>query len=185
MLKHFITNNQRFKPIDPEYRQVYLINGMLLGMVVIFTFFFFVNLAFFSLYSVALLDFIAAVLATTILRRFQVSNNVRKGANHTVLLLGTFLIGYLYFAAPAFYSLYWLCIFPPLAFFLLGRVRGLVATVVFMGGLVGLLSWRASTWPAASFTPESLLNVVLASVCLVLLVHYYEVSRSEVFRALT
>ncbi|MDX1678174.1 GGDEF domain-containing protein, partial [Arsukibacterium sp.] len=46
-------------------------------------------------------------------------------------------------------------------------------------------SWRASTWPAASFTPESLLNVVLASVCLVLLVHYYEVSRSEVFRALT
>lgn len=184
MLKHFITNNHRFKPADPEYQQVYLINGMLLGMIVIFTFFFFVNLAFFSLYSVALLDFIAAALAATLLRRFQLSNNVRQGANHTVLLLGGFLIGYLCFAAPHFYALYWLCIFPPLAFFLLGRGRGLIATAVFMGLLTLLLLWRSASWPAASFSVESLLNVALASICLVILVHYYEVSRFEVLRAL-
>nr|WP_301003541.1 GGDEF domain-containing protein [Arsukibacterium sp.] len=100
------------------------------------------------------------------------------------MLLGGFLLGYLCFAAPNFYSLYWLCIFPPLAFFLLGRQRGLVATALFLGLLTLLLAWRSSTWPAASFTVESLLNVSLASLCLVLLVHYYEVSRNEVLRAL-
>ncbi|SNY42028.1 diguanylate cyclase (GGDEF) domain-containing protein [Arsukibacterium tuosuense] len=184
MLKHFITNNHQFKPADPEYRQVYLINGMLLGMVVVFTFFFFVNLAFFALYSVALLDFIGAALAATLLRRFQLSNNVRQGANHTVMLLGGFLLGYLYFAAPHFYSLYWQCIFPPLAFFLLGRRRGLIATGLFLGFLILLLVWRSASWPVDSFTIESLLNVALASICLVLLVHYYEVSRNDVLRAL-
>ncbi|MBV2129823.1 GGDEF domain-containing protein [Arsukibacterium indicum] len=184
MLKQFVTNNHQFRPADPEYRQVYLINGMLLGMVVIFSFFFFANLAFFALYSIALLDFIGAALAVTILRRFQLSNNVRQGAHHTVLLLGAFLLAYLYFAAPDFYSLYWLCIFPPLAFFLLGRGRGLVATILFMGLLTLLMAWRSVSWPEDSFTVESLLNVIFASVCLVLLVHYYEVSRSDVFRAL-
>ncbi|WP_019674339.1 GGDEF domain-containing protein [Arsukibacterium perlucidum] len=184
MLKHFITNNHRFKPADPEYRQVYLINGMLLGMVVIFTFFFFANLAFFALYSVALLDFIAAGLAAILLRRFQLSSNVRQSANHTVMLLGGFLLGYLYLAAPAFYSLYWLCIFPPLAFFLLGRQRGVIATALFLGLLTLLLGWRSASWPAGTFTVESLLNVTLASICLVLLVHYYEVSRNDVLRAL-
>lgn len=184
MLKHFITNNNQFKPADKEYRQVYLINGMLLGMIVVFTFFFFINLALFALYSVALLDFIGAALAANVLRRFQLSHNVQQGANHTVLLLGGFLIGYLYVTAPHFYALYWLCIFPPLAFFLLGRVRGLISTVLFLGLLTLLLSWRSASWPADSFTVESLLNVALASICLVILVHYYEVSRYEVLRAL-
>jgi diguanylate cyclase len=184
VLKHFITNNHRFKPADPEYQQVYLINGVLLGMVVIFTFFFFVNLAFFALYNVAFLDFIGAALAVTILRRFQIFNNVRQGAHHTIILLGAFLLTYLCFAAPDFYSLYWLCIFPPLVFFLLGRIRGLIVTLLFLGLLTLLLAWRAASWPEASFPAESLLNVVLASLCLVLLVHNYEVSRGEVFRTL-
>ncbi|WP_052748965.1 GGDEF domain-containing protein [Arsukibacterium ikkense] len=184
MLKHFITNNHQFKPTDPQYRQVYLINGMLLGMVVVFTFFFFINLAFYALYTVALLDFIGAVLAVTILRRFQLLHHVRQAAYQTVLLLALFLLGYLGFTAPQFYSLYWLCIFPPLAFFLLGSRLGLIATMLFMALLTMLLSWRSASWPADSFGAEALLNVAFASICLVLLVHYYEVSRNEVMRAL-
>ncbi|HAW92522.1 MULTISPECIES: GGDEF domain-containing protein [unclassified Arsukibacterium] len=184
MLKHFITNNHQFKPSDPEYRQVYLINGMLLSMVVIFTFFFFINLAFFALYSVAFLDFISAAAASVILRRFQLFNNVRQAAFHTATLLGIFLLIYLGVSAPDFYSLYWLCIFPPLVFFLFGRKKGLIATILFFTLLILLLSWRASSWPADSFPLEAWLNVVFATVCLVLMVHYYEVSRHEVMQAL-
>ncbi|WP_052750119.1 GGDEF domain-containing protein [Arsukibacterium sp. MJ3] len=184
MFKNFITNNRKFKPTDPEYQQVYLINSMLLGMVVVFTFFFFVNLALFSLYAVALLDFIAAALAATLLRRFQVSNNVRQGANYTVLLLAVFLLGYYGFTGPEFYSLIWLSLFPPLAFFLLGRRRGLITTVIFLSLLAILLGWRASLWPDGSVSSEAVLNVGLATLCLTLLVHYYEVSRQHVFRAL-
>ncbi len=184
MLKHFITNNHQFKPSDPEYRRVYLINGMLLSMVVIFTFFFFANLAFFALYSVALLDFVGAALSSVILRRFQILNNVRQAAFQTISLLGVFLLVYLGFSAPDFYSLYWLCIYPPLVFFLLGRKKGLFATVLFFALLALLLSWLEPHWPAESFPLEALLNVVFATVCLVLLVHYYEVSRHEVMQAL-
>ncbi len=184
MLKKFITNNHQFKPSDPEYRQVYLINGMLLGMVLVFTFFFFANLAFFGLYIVALLDFIGAALAAILLRRFQLSGDVVQGTRQTVLLLGLFLLLYFVFAAPHFYSLYWLCIFPPLTFFLLGRHRGMLATSMFIGVLTLLLAWRSATWPADSFGIETLLNVVFASICLIALVHYYEVSRNEVMQAL-
>lgn len=184
MLKHFITNNHQFKPTDPEYRQVYLINGMLLGMVVVFSFFFFINLAFFGLYVVALLDFIAAAIAAMLLRHFQISNNVRQAAYQTVLLLGVFLIGYCYFAAPDYYSLFWICIFPPLVFFLLGRRKGLLATTLFFSLLTLLLGWRSASWAEDAFTIKALLNVALASVSLVLLIHYYEVSRNDVMRAL-
>ncbi|WP_333607307.1 GGDEF domain-containing protein [Arsukibacterium sp.] len=179
MFAAFLTNNGHFTVTDPNYRRVYLINSMLLGIALICSIFFVINLAFFQLYSVALVDFIGALCAVLVWRRFQQQPEVDSSAWQTVILLALVLLAYLAVTAAEFYSLSWAMVFPPVAFFLLGRQKGLILTVAFF-----VLAWLLLRLVKVSLPVEAWFNIGVSSICLVFLIRYFEVSRNEAFKAL-
>lgn len=179
MLSAFLSNNGHFKAADANYRRVYLINSMLLGMALICSLFFFINLAWFKLYSVALVDFIGAIIAVLVWRRFQHYSDVDSSAWQTTILLALVLLAYLAVTAAEFYSLSWVLLFPPVAFFLLGRQKGLVITVIFFA-IAWVILWLVNV----SLPIIAWFNIGVSSTCLVLLIRYFEVSRNEAFKAL-
>ena len=177
-------SRQHYDREDPKFRRVQLMETTLALMQVYFFAIGIMNITVFDLPVMAVVDFIGCALAIAIMVYFRFSNNVELTAWLIVVLIGAILVVFIQSAEGRNYALDWLTVFPPLAFFLLGRKVGFYLSVVFFVYCFSFIAIESPYWQPAVFKAEALSNMLLATTILILLFRHFELTRAEAFAAL-
>lgn len=131
-------------------------------------------------YITSAVDALAAVLSIITLFYFHKTDNIRVSTLAAVLLLLCTLSLYLFISESSHYSLFWICVFPPVVYFLLGIKRGRIVTLIYSGLLLAFLLYNLKNWERSGFALDSIFNIAGATLGLILLISYFELSRKEV-----
>lgn len=142
------------------------------------------NVVLFSAYQIAAFNFTSAAASVAIWFYFQFSRNL-KAASWLVVAAIVFNLGAFMLAAKgAAYSIIWLTVLPPLAFFLLGRRAGSWVTAIAFVVTLSLLVFFQSQLPTLKFSTGAILNIAEVFIILWLLFRFYEGSRQAAFQEL-
>jgi len=182
--QNYVSCNGGFSSNHREYRRAYLINVMLLAAMSIFILFTLLNITYFHLFHVAIIDFLAFVGALVVVWWFRRNRKVVAAGLITTAIISTALVAYLVMERHHDYSFYWLATFPPFAYFLNGLRRGTWIILLVYIPVFVLLALGVGEWEAADYTPGSAANIIAASSALAALVYFYEKSRSQAVRQL-
>ncbi len=173
-----LTNNHRFKPADPEYRRVYLMNIVLMLSVLFAAVFAVLNISTYS-YFEAVVDGICAVFILVTLFYFHKTDNINISSHAVVIFIFLAIASTFGSVGQHHYILSWVSVFPPIAFFLLGRKKAVVVLALMVAVLLVYIWVYFDEWSAYGFSIRSAVNIVGTYAALTLLVWYFELSRSE------
>lgn len=178
MLKKFMTNNGRFSSDHPEYRRVYLLNVVILLYIAVFVVFLVLNAVTANMTQIILLGS-GTVLSLMILIFFHKTDRLDVCSYAVVVLMFCVMSIMFFNVGHVRYIFVWISIFPPLAFFMLGRKKALIVTVVYLVVLLAFMLLRYKSWQPAAFDQQSIVNIYGAVLALILLISYFEQSRRE------
>jgi diguanylate cyclase (GGDEF)-like protein/PAS domain S-box-containing protein len=182
--KRFVTNGFRFKTRDVEYRRVYMINvTIFLISITLFSFSIY-NSIVTSNHTLAAVEFSGFILLIGLLYYFQSTSNIRLTAYGILVLTFVILAALTSIVENREYAFYWLIVFPTMAIFLLGRKRGLLASGLFLGYFLVFMLQGYGRWEMAVFDSTSIINIVSASLFLLLIITYFDLTREEASNAL-
>jgi diguanylate cyclase (GGDEF)-like protein/PAS domain S-box-containing protein len=184
MWEQFVSNNFRFHADDVQFRRVYIINVSILLIGSTLLFFSIYNAAVTSYYTLAAIESGILVMFTALLYYFQKTSNITVAAHGVLVLLFLLLAAMTAILEQREYALFWIIIFLPLAIFLLGIKRGLLANTLFLSYFTFYTLQSYGAWEPAVFNVTSIINIVFACVILTLLIAYFDLSREEAGRAL-
>lgn len=184
MWKRFVTNNFRFTSGDPQFRRVYIINVSIFLISFTLLFFSIYNTAVTAYYTLAAIEFAIFLMFAALLYYFHRTSKIKVTAYGVLLLLFLILAAFTGIMEHREYAFFWLIIFLPIAIFLLGRKIGFLANALFLGYFTLFMLQRYEEWEPAVFDASSIINIVFASIILVLLIAYFDLSREEANRAL-
>lgn len=169
---------------DPRYHQVSLIYSILLIMLAYFSVIGLLNVTLFDAAHIAVYDFSGFVLIAGIY--FYVS----RGSNFTVagwLVTGTLifvLLAFIHLAEGRNYSLIWVTILPPIAFFLHGPRAGTWVTGIVFAYCGWFLYEQLSRGVPGDLSLGAFLNFIEVATAQLFLFRYYERSRREAYEQL-
>ncbi len=179
--QQFVTNNFHFKPDQPEYWKTYLINNILLILIPIFLFLIFLNVFIHKLYVIALIDAIAIAISVALLWYFHSTSHVERVSMFAVGMYSLLLIAYILISGPNDYSFAWILVFPPVSYFLLGRDKGRIITIVSFLIIFVSVTWIQFASDASMFSIISLVNLIFSATCITILISFSELSRAKAY----
>lgn len=143
-----------------------------------------INVLLFNAYLVAAFNFISALACVAIFGYLQRSLNLTLASWFLIAAVILNLAAFMLAAKGAAYSIIWLTVLPPLAFFLLGRIAGSWVTALAFLTTLGLLLFFQSDLPVLAFSTGAILNIAEVFIILWLLFRFYEGSRQAAFKEL-
>lgn len=178
-LSSLLTCGGYFEKGHPEYRKALLLNMILLTMMPVSVLFIGLNTLVFSYFEVVVLHSILLLVSTGTFIYVQRTRKIRGASWVVVLVILGALLYFVPYNSYEHYGLYWICVFPPVAYFLLGRSKGRIVTIILAVYVMTYLLMNYRDWEFHVFGFEGVVNVFIASVLLVLLISYFELSRAE------
>ncbi|WP_373481845.1 GGDEF domain-containing protein [Acetobacterium sp.] len=182
-LAKFLTNNHRFTSEDPQFRQVLMLNCILLISIFILAVFSLVAYRI-ALYPVMISNSIGGVVAILALYDFHQRHFLHFTSVLMVLIEMLILLVLFWFVGLAHYVLVWIVVIPITAYFLLGRIGGRIFTISFSLIVLSFILLRYSIWEIQGFSIVGMLNLGFAYLALILTVSYYELTMQEVLENL-
>lgn len=173
-----MSNNFYFKPDDPQFRRVLMINVALPIAIAIAFVFSWVAYTI-QLYPVMISNFIAGVAAVVTLIDFHRRHSILFAAVVMMVLETVILIVLIWFVGFGDYVLVWIVIIPITSYFLLGRTGGRVFTIGVTIIVLLFILFRYPLWTTQGYSFVGVLNLGCAYLALVLMVSYYELTMQE------
>lgn len=143
-----------------------------------------INVVGFAAYQLAAYNFATAACSTLVLLYLRRGGSLRRACWAATALILANLAAFIWSAAGAAYSFFWITVVPPFVFFLLGRRDGTLVTLAAFGFVIWVALYRTPWDVAFAFSWGALLNMLEVMVLQVLLFRYYEKSRHDAYRAL-
>ncbi|ALO45957.1 GGDEF domain-containing protein [Pseudohongiella spirulinae] len=167
-----------------QRHQARLVHIVLILMAVYFAFIGTLNVVIFKDYNLAAMDYVGLVTACGLLGYFRHSANLKLTAWLVVISIALIMLYFVHQTGGLAYSVMWVTLLPPIAFFLLGRQSGaLVCAAVFI--YVGIFFYMSlPDMPAVQPSTGSLFNILEILLAHWLLFRLYERSRSEAYSEL-
>ena len=181
--QRFVTNNFFFKPDHPQYRRVYLLNTALIALFFICLFYVVMNLLVNNV-ATTIVNAAASAGALGILVCFHRSNRVLLATYLSVALLLLTMTAYIAFNLHHHFALFWITVIPPVVFFLLGKRKGQIVTGLYFLGILIFLLTGYRRWEPFEFNIAGIINIAMATLTLVYMINYFEISRIEAAAAL-
>lgn len=164
--------------------QARLIHVMLILMTVYFAVIGTLNVFVFASFDIAALDYAGMLGTLGLLLYFRRTANLKVTSWSVVLILTLILLMFIYLANALAYSMIWVTVLPPIAFFLLGRKSGAwLCALVFAFVLIFFYAKMQSA-PATSPSLGSLLNIAEVLLAHLFIFLFYERSRAEAYEEL-
>lgn len=168
----------------PVRHQRKLVYAILVIMAVYFTVIGILNVWLFSAYTVAALDFAGALGVSLALLYFHRSAQLLIASWLVVVILIGVLLSFIHLAEGRSYSIIWVTVLPPVAFFLLGRRAGAWLSGLVFSYVIVFVYLRLPDWPPAEVTLGAWLNIVEVLTAQWFIFRLYERSRAEAFAEL-
>ncbi|MBN7798551.1 diguanylate cyclase [Parahaliea mediterranea] len=169
---------------DPRYRQVALLYAFILIMALYFGVIGTLNLVLFGDEAIALFDFAGFACTLGIYAYTRRTAQFRRASWAAVLTLIGVLAGFTWLARGASYSLLWITVLPPIAFFLLGVRAGSWVTGLFFTFVMVFLAVVEPNWHQVHLSQGALLNFAEVMTAHWFLFRHYEISRTEAYQQL-
>ncbi len=182
VLKKLLTNNQRFSPDNPEYRRVFLINIVYLFYTIVAVTFAVLNALAHSYTQTAIIG-AAAAICVVLMIYFHKTDQINVCAYAVIALMISTMIAMFTTSGPIHEMFAWVCVFPPVAFFLLGRKKALVLSVAVIAYLLIFMLFNLTNWEPLFFNSRSIVNIFASVIVLIVLISYFETSRNEAVTA--
>lgn len=183
-LRNFLTNGSRFEKGHPLSRRVYLLNALLLCMFAFSVSFALLNILVPGSYGALYVNIACALSSLATLVYFHKTDKLNVATYIAIALLVAMLLSYYEIVGNEGYSLYWMIVVPPVAYFMLGVKRARPVVILFFTYMLCFILIKESDWQPAAFTSGSLLNIIGASLSLILLISFFEKSRRDAADAL-
>ncbi len=169
---------------DNDYWRAKFNISLLLAAILIYTSMFFINMYYLGGFVYALIDAVGAVFATMILFYFRKSKNIQVTSWATTILITSLILVFIVLAEGYSFSVFWVTIIPPIAFFLLGRKWGFfIAFACFV--LCIFLVFQQVKYPLEQVSSNaSLVNVSQVCIIHLILFSFYEKARSSAYEQL-
>lgn len=168
-------------PIRHQRRLVYAI---LVIMALYFVLIGTLNVVVFASYTIAALDYAGAFGVSLALLYFHRSGQLHIASWLVVIIMIGVLLSFIHLAEGRNYSIIWVTILPPVAFFLLGRRAGAWLSGLVFSYVIAYVYVRLPVWPASEMTLGAWLNIVEVLLAQWFLFRLYERSRAEAFAEL-
>ncbi|MFC0445986.1 GGDEF domain-containing protein [Pseudidiomarina halophila] len=172
-------------PLDPRYRRVQFLRSLLWVLMVVSPLLALLNQLFEQHPTMVALEYFLFVCGIGLyiwLRRMPGAVIVISWIVTAILALAIGI--YVALSEGQSYALYWLAIFPPVSYFLLGGKWGFLTSVTFFTGIFIYLSRVSAEWAAAPFSVHSFLNILIATAALIVILRHIERTRAEAFHFL-
>lgn len=176
-ISRYLSNNNRFVPENTEYRKAYLLNIILIAFVIISAVFAALNFFTKDDKTIAIIELCCAGLGAVLIVFFHKTDNIKLTSYFTLLAMSAFFSVFIAHVKNQYYSIAWICITPPVAFFLLGNKQGRIFSAVYVTYFIAFLIIAGDVWSLSEYTNLSILNITGSVVSMVLLLSYYEQSR--------
>jgi diguanylate cyclase (GGDEF)-like protein/PAS domain S-box-containing protein/putative nucleotidyltransferase with HDIG domain len=177
-LKKLLTNNNRFKPDNADYRRIVMLNIVLVLFIDYCVMYAIFNLNIYNILK-AVIDMTSAVLGLSILIFFHKTDKVKAVSYALIAVFFLMIALTIMLAGPQGYILVWLCVLPPLAYFLLSRKEATVTLGIMLTVLAVFIGVNYRQWSALAFDIRAVSNLTGVVLAVVFLVWYFELSRSE------
>lgn len=168
----------------PIRHQTRLVYAILIIMTLYFTVIGSLNVFVFASYPIAALDYAGALGVLLTLGYFRRSGQLLIASWLVVIIMTAVLVSFIHLAEGRNYSVIWITILPPVAFFLLGRRAGAWLSGLVFIYVIGFVYLRMADWPPAEMTLGAWLNIVEVLLAQWFLFRLYERSRAEAFAEL-
>ena len=169
---------------DARYRQVSMLYTIVLVMATYFGGIGLVNLLVFKDYAVAAFDFSGCACSVGTYFYIRHTANFRRASWMAVVIAMFILAGFTYLAKGAAYSLIWVTVLPPIAFFLLGLRAGSWVSGLFFAGVLLFLWVGLDNWQLGSLSLGSVFNFAEVMTAQWFIFRHYEKSRTEAYQQL-
>ena len=130
------------------------------------------------------INFIMMTATILTLIYFHISNNINICTILSVILLTVFLSSFIYIVGNNFYGLFWFATYPPYVYFLLGRKKGHIATLIYSTMVFVYILISSKQWEPSLFNVHSFLNIFGTIICLALMIIFFEKSKEYAYEAL-
>jgi diguanylate cyclase (GGDEF)-like protein/PAS domain S-box-containing protein len=177
-IKKFLTNNHRFISDHPEYRRVYLINVIILYYIAVAVIFAVLNATTAS-YTQTAITAVAGLLCVALLIYLHKTDRIDISSYALVILMCATIIAIFSSSGNTHYMLIWISVFPPMTFFLLGRRKAIIASAFILTYLLVFMLLNYRNWVPDQFGTASFVNILSSTVVLIILIGYFETTRSE------
>ncbi|MCH8500820.1 MAG: GGDEF domain-containing protein [Aliidiomarina sp.] len=179
----------QFQPIvrpnvDPKRHQRTLLRIVLVVMFVFSVLIGSLNVFLFQAYQVGTYNFISAAASVIIWFYYQATRNLKFASWLLTFAVIFNLSAFIVSAKGAAYSIIWVTVLPPLAFFLLGRRAGSWVTGIAFVATIAFLIINLPDLPVLAFTTGTILNITEVLIILWLIFRFYEGSRQSAYQEL-
>jgi diguanylate cyclase (GGDEF)-like protein len=166
---------------DPRFKQVSLIYSILLIMIAYFAIIGTLNITLFYAPEIAFFDYLGLVLALIIFRFVSRGGNFKVASWAVIVSIAAVLLAFVHLAEGRNYSLMWVTILPPFAFFLLGRRNGSWVSAVILLYCSWYIYQLTQQQVTANLGLGALFNFIEVATAQVFLFRFYENSRQEAY----
>ncbi|SMQ79989.1 diguanylate cyclase (GGDEF) domain-containing protein [Pseudidiomarina planktonica] len=166
---------------DPRYHQVSLMYSVLIIMLLYFGLIALLNVTLFDDADIALYDFLGFVMVACVYSYVRYGGNFRVAGWAVIATLIFVLLAFIHLAEGRNYSLLWVTILPPFAFFLLGPRAGIWVTGLVFTYSAWFLYQLLDQQVSANLGLGAFLNFVEVGTAQIFLFRYYERSRIKAY----
>lgn len=167
-----------------QRHQARLIGVVLVLMAVYFAVIGTLNAIILKDYNLAVMDYVGMVAVLSLLMYFRQSAHLQLTAWLLVVILASIMLYFIHQTGGLAYSVMWVTLLPPIAFFLLGRQGGTwICAAVFIY-IVAFFYFRIPTMPAVQPSTGSLLNIAEVLLAHWFMFRFYERSRANAYAEL-
>jgi len=163
----------------PERHQARLIVTVLTLMAAYFAVIELINVLIFAEFAIAPIDFGGMLASLLVLAHFWRSADLTRGGWGAVLVLCVTLLLFIHAADGRSYSILWITVLPPVAFFLLGYRAGAWICGLMFIYVATFFYLRMPEMAPAEVGLGSLLNIIEVFIAHWILFRFYERSRAE------
>lgn len=187
-LKTFMKYWRKYHPTigadDPRYHQVSLIYSVLLIMLIYFGLIGLLNITLFDAADIAVFDFSGFLLAAAIYFYVSRGGNFKVAGWVVTATLIFVLLAFIHVAEGQNYSLLWVTILPPIAFFLLGPKAGSWVTGLVFAYCSWFLYQLLGQGVPGNLSLGAFFNFIEVATAQIFLFRYYERSRRRAYEQL-
>ncbi len=177
----------QYKNKQPYFRQESLLLFVLFATFITCSFYSIINIVFKyhkNFISIGIAEAVAALLALAVIIFYLITKNIAVTTNITVFILTATMLAFFALAGKNNYAFYWMCIYPPVVYFLLdGKRANLVVGLFCIYMLVFMMSQYAK-WDDQDSKVACIVNISGATLVLVFVIGYFETCRAEAVKAL-
>ena len=181
MFHSIIRKRLELTPDDKTYRQAYLLLSVQSVVTFVLSFYIIFNLLVTHLYLIMSLEIIS--LFFTYISWYILVKKKDVSLSSTILLFTIFMLTLLFFFDQKHhdYALAQAVMFPVICIYLKGFRLGTIVSAVYIAIVLSLAFTGIDNWEAVPFTTISFTNLTFTYIVVLLVIYYYEFSRTEAF----